>query len=1069
MTVLYGRFFESGDLNEGWQKEHPDGRASAIQPTTGHRRNGSWGCKLDLFASDNFATFGARAELIPEFGMAGGYDYELFNTTRWYGWSIKLDGSAYGYDNEPEIISQWHQKLTIAADGKTPPLALWIQQGKYKLRFRGSEIFWQSNQIVDQWVDFVAQIKWHNTTGFINFWVNGVQVASRSNIKTCTPAELGAYFKFGIYKWRWKLLNGPSDVAYRRLWVDDLRVGDENSSFEEVGPSGAAPTDQPAPGPPPPANPNPDSGIRGVKVPHDIYIPERIEAELAPNFGSSIINSINDAVGFFLQAPKTGSIRRIHFRTGTVTTGAVIDVRLETLLSTGLPSGSLLAANTRVNHNIDASADNAWHRTNVLDADAPVTLGQHFALVLKNPPSNPGNMGISFFDRPFSSANWAFPDVRNFNGSTWGTSLAQIPVCALEYSDGTFAPMLGILPLKLMPTREYDAAGFGGVNEVLLGIKLKFPVRISKVWAYLTTFSADGFLNLYNKDGGIIQQIPINSHESTNDSEAGIRYFDLGENTDLDSNNEAEEEFEDVGFYLQANTQYYLGLQCTTTGTGSPGSILNMRAYYGEIYDPLIQTAWPWYEELTYHERIIPGPFTKIDNRRPFFGIVINEFFENIGPFAPAIIDVLVELGPSAPITFDQPAIEQPIAASIKRIFPSNWSETEVDIDTVWSTDVIESETIAEERRSLAPRPYRRLRARLTGVDQEESQKIINFLSRRTANRIEVPIYSDQTELSVGCTDVDTVIQCDTRYRRFFVGQRILVLDWNPDVTEHAIFPTILSFDPTSITLTAATGSAFNKGAKVFPLLVAEKTLAQEADLITDYNVDLILDVNEVIGNLALDASVLTGLPPGEPTFNSLPIFTIPPDWSINQRIELVKSGNEYGQGRGVVINPKGRRNKFLFEIDILNLDRASFWRCLNFFDSRRGRAFSFWYVNPANIFIPTAVTPTYIEIKKTSELTDLQAFYDYVVLKIKAATDPFIRKINSVTDQGAVFRINLVTELPSSYTLPEIQYCTSGHLSRFDEDVLREKWITNTCCQISGLKIIDLLDEKTITIPFAI
>jgi len=192
----------------------------------------------------------------------------------------------------------------------------------------------------------------------------------------------------------------------------------------------------------------------------------------------------------------------------------------------------------------------------------------------------------------------------------------------------------------------------------------------------------------------------------------------------------------------------------------------------------------------------------------------------------------------------------------------------------------------------------------------------------------------------------------------------------------------------------------------------------------------------------------------------------VPPDWSFSQEIQPLKSGNEYGLGRGIIINPKGRRQKFLFDLTITNLGRVDFWRCLNFFDSRRGRTFSFWYVNPANIFIPTAVTTTYIEIKKTSELLDLQTFYDWIALKIKASNEPFIREINSIADQGSVYRINLQTNLPSAYTLPEIQYCTSAHWARFNEDVMRERWITTTCCQIPNIKIMELLEEKIITIP---
>jgi len=63
--------------------------------------------------------------------------------------------------------------------------------------------------------------------------------------------------------------------------------------------------------------------------------------------GNRIIDAAGEKVAFIFEAPKTGTIDRLLFRTLGVTSGATVDVRLETIdASNGHPSGTLWGTDT---------------------------------------------------------------------------------------------------------------------------------------------------------------------------------------------------------------------------------------------------------------------------------------------------------------------------------------------------------------------------------------------------------------------------------------------------------------------------------------------------------------------------------------------------------------------------------------------------------------------------------------------------------------------------------------------------------------------------------------------------
>lgn len=111
-----------------------------------------------------------------------------------------------------------------------------------------------------QWMDFVMHIKWsgaksdNDTNGFLKVWVDGEQVLSQAGQNYFGEHDFGPYFKFGLYNSAWKYTDTWVGPSSRTLYHDELRVGDANSSYNEVAPGGIPPIGNVSSPPSPPLN-----------------------------------------------------------------------------------------------------------------------------------------------------------------------------------------------------------------------------------------------------------------------------------------------------------------------------------------------------------------------------------------------------------------------------------------------------------------------------------------------------------------------------------------------------------------------------------------------------------------------------------------------------------------------------------------------------------------------------------------------------------------------------------------------------------------------------------------------
>jgi len=235
--------FESGDAS-GWGQELCCDHSMTVVSTP--VRAGQYAVRFERRDGDAEVAGGNRAELRLDNAETGG-EY-------WYGFSIYLpsDWNFAGGDDPWDwlILAQWHGQPDPNEDWRSPPLSLRLNQDKWGVSERhdaapittsnpSSTMLWEGDGTGDagKWTDWVFHIKWsYGDDGFVEVWKDGVQVVDYSGPCAFNDAK-GPYFKMGMYM-------SPDQDLSRHVFHDEMRVGDANSSYQEVAPPGSV-------GPPP--------------------------------------------------------------------------------------------------------------------------------------------------------------------------------------------------------------------------------------------------------------------------------------------------------------------------------------------------------------------------------------------------------------------------------------------------------------------------------------------------------------------------------------------------------------------------------------------------------------------------------------------------------------------------------------------------------------------------------------------------------------------------------------------------------------------------------------------------
>ena len=278
----------------------------------------------------------------------------------------------------------------------------------------------------------------------------------------------------------------------------------------------------------------------GTIVPYPMH-PTDISA--APTISSTTyrLNSATDYVYAVFTAQRAMSINKVKFRTGTQTTGCVIAVHIETI-SSGIAGTTASDWATNTNGTIGGTSTANTEYEVTLTANASITKGQKFAVVLRVSSGTPSLLNINAF---VDSGLPYEPYLVEYDGST-SVIANTAPMYAISDATDGYINILGSFPASAFTTHTITS----GTTPDVLGnkITLNTPKIIKGFWVWADV-DQTATVRLLSSDGSTVlasQSLDVNEPPLataglhwvmfTSDVEAGIGDYYLTFEPDSTSN-----------------------------------------------------------------------------------------------------------------------------------------------------------------------------------------------------------------------------------------------------------------------------------------------------------------------------------------------------------------------------------------------------------------------------------------------------------------------------------------------------------------------------------------------------
>jgi hypothetical protein len=225
--------------------------------------------------------------------------------------------------------------------------------------------------------------------------------------------------------------------------------------------------------------------------PAGIYFPEILNINAV--FVALLIDAAGEKVAFVVTVPKTGTVDKLCFKTGGISSSQALRVSVQTVnTATGEPTGTLYGGSSA---GVQASPSANTFYTVALGTGATAVKGDRVAVVIEFDST----IGSVYIDFPDSDTQIGYPYVMGYTTS-WA-KYGYSPCTALEYSDGSYEPMMC-----------YPCSSLGAIvintgsspDEAALKISAPFSTRCVGFWVFLDGNNPVDII-LYDKDDNVLQ------------------------------------------------------------------------------------------------------------------------------------------------------------------------------------------------------------------------------------------------------------------------------------------------------------------------------------------------------------------------------------------------------------------------------------------------------------------------------------------------------------------------------------------------------------------------------------
>lgn len=305
------------------------------------------------------------------------------------------------------------------------------------------------------------------------------------------------------------------------------------------------------------------------------------------------VDADGEALAVIFKSTVTENITKIKFRTGSVTTGGDLDIRVETV-SGGEPTGTLWATTTNIVHAVGSGDDNVEIEVTLTSA-ASVTAGDLVALVVTRPV---GSAFVGSLVTTTGAGLYGFP-----------TSLAKTATYNANQNASIIRPYFntsGYINI-LGVNNFYDGATTESVSTSttpdVVGnvINLPYDFRVSHLWAAADFDGACDIL-LIDSDGSTTLGSVSNPATQPNLASASLNIIPLTTPVDCD-----------------ANTDYRVVLN-PTTATGSALKTL----IFGSSADRLAQDGMEFVKYTSAKDPTGSGSYTNDLTKVALVGIFVS-------------------------------------------------------------------------------------------------------------------------------------------------------------------------------------------------------------------------------------------------------------------------------------------------------------------------------------------------------------------------------------------------------------------------------------------------------------
>lgn len=215
-----------------------------------------------------------------------------------------------------------------------------------------------------------------------------------------------------------------------------------------------------------------------------------------PALSQYVLDVAGERVTWVVRATKGGNLRKVGFRTGSVTTAVTLNIRVETVNAEGNATGTLWATNTI--GTVVSPAANTWYWV-TLTADATLSIGSLFAICIDF--TGVGNLQISGTTTATGRLG-GIPYLNTRDAGVW-TRVNDVPNVGLEYSDAS-RPWCDALPIMSVTNRTFN----NGSTPDERGIRFKFPfaceIMGAIVRASISTAPSAYTITLYDSADAIL-------------------------------------------------------------------------------------------------------------------------------------------------------------------------------------------------------------------------------------------------------------------------------------------------------------------------------------------------------------------------------------------------------------------------------------------------------------------------------------------------------------------------------------------------------------------------------------